>query len=326
MITKLGVNPAQKYAKLGMCLDCNAWGKCIQLHSLTFAGFMKKKVAHEWNNRYEELFVEGVIPYIGRVFVLPKDTGNLRLEDCTGTVGLVGGKGESIGAFHSVRNAWKFPDKFDVYIKYANHDKQPSFPAKIEIYSEELDLFIAMPLPPFQLDFPRYLCPASGVSVGDLVHCLGFPKMIDIQTLSKLGNHAPHAKRTPSPTIKEQLEYPAVFSGKVCFSGWKQVVADYRSFPNSTGAVIVDDNGHLKGIHISTLSATGFNSELCSLDDDEDAVKKTQMLFKKVNSSFPQIVADAQCAAEAAVFVPINILMKSFTAVMDPQTKHSLYI
>ena len=102
-----------------------------------------------YHNIYEELFVEGVIPFVGRVFVLPKKIGNISLADCTGMVGLVGPKEESIGAFHSVRRAWKHPQRYDVYITYMNHDKQPCLPAKVVVYNNELDIFIATPQPPF---------------------------------------------------------------------------------------------------------------------------------------------------------------------------------
>jgi len=173
------------------------------------------------------LFLERVIPFVGRVFVLPKKLQDICVDDCTGTVGLVGPKGESVGAFHAVKKAWKHPRRYDVYIKYTNHDKQPCFPAKILIYNEELDVFIAAPLPPFEFNFPKFLHPATGISVGDTVHCLGFPKLIVEEALSQI-----------KPVTLKELEFPAVFTGNVCFSGWNQALADYRSFPKSSGAVL----------------------------------------------------------------------------------------
>lgn len=282
-----------------------------------------ENVPHEYHNRYEELFVEGVIPFVGRVFVLPKSLEKISLEDCTGTVGLVGANGESVGAFHSVRKAWKHPKKYDVYIKYVNHDKQPCYPAKISIFNEELDLFLASPVPPFQMHFPKFLETASGVQVGDTVHCLGFPELIDKEVLSQIKQFV--CNKPPSQTVKAGLEFPTVFSGKICFSGWKQVVADYRSFPNCSGAVIVDDNGHLKGIHVSSLSGSKFDPELSGFEGCSNNAKRTRKLYRNVNSTFPQIVAGVDRNAEAAVFVPINVLMKTLTPAINPRTKQILY-
>ena len=175
-----------------------------------------EKMPKAYNNRYEELFVESVIPYVGRIFVLPKEFEDINLQDCIGTVGLVGPKGESIGAFHSVRKAWKHPRRYDVYVKYMNHDKQPCFPAKISNYNDELDIFIATPLPPFEFKFPKFFQPASGISVGDIVHCLEFPKLMTKVALLQM-------RKVVGDKVREQsikdLEFPSVFIRNVCFSG-----------------------------------------------------------------------------------------------------------
>jgi hypothetical protein len=272
--------------------------------------------------------VEEVIPFVGRVFVLPKKLENISLEDCTGTVGLVGANGESIGAFHSVRKAWRHPSKYDVYVKYMNHDKHSCFPAKIAVYNEELDLFIATPLPPVQFHSPKFLQPASGVSVGDTVHCLGFPKLIDEEIRLQIQEFTGDDE-SPSPSVQVGLEFPAVFSGRICFSGWKQVLADYRSFPNCSGAVIVDDSGRLKGIHVTTYSATEFCPDMSELDDTENTrqntLKRTRSVFQKVNTYFPQIIAAVERSAEAAIFLPITVIMKSLTPAMKPSIKAILY-
>ena len=112
----------------------------------------------------------------------------------------MGANGESIGAFHSVRTAWRHPSKYDVYVKYMNHDKHPCFPAKNAVYNEELDLLIATLLPPFQFHSPKFLQPASGVSVGDTVHCLGFPKLIDEEIRLQIQEFTGDDK-SPSPSV-----------------------------------------------------------------------------------------------------------------------------
>lgn len=256
-----------------------------------------------YHNRHEELFMEGVVPFVGRVFVLPKKLDDISVDDCTGTVGLVGAKGESVGAFHAVKKAWKHPRRYDVYIKYINHVKQPCFPAKILIYNDELDVFIATPLPPFEFNFPKFLNPASGVAVGDTVHCLGFPKLIVEEALSQINK-----KATP-----ERKEFPTVFTGNVCFSGWKQALADYRSFPKSSGAVLVDDDGHLKGIHVSSLSAAEYTPELVSEleSSGRNVSERTKELYEQVNKCLPQLISGVKRSAAAAVFVPINVLMQT---------------
>lgn len=254
--------------------------------------------------------MESVIPFVGRVFVLPKKLDDIIVDDCTGTVGLVGPKGESVGAFHAVKKAWKHPRRYDVYVKYTNYDKQPCFPAKIQIYNEELDVFIATPLPPFEFDFPKWLTPASGIAVGDTVHCLGFPKLIVEEALSQIKNQS-------------KSEFPTVFTGNVCFYGWKQALADYRCFPKSSGAVLVDDDGNLKGIHVSSLSASEYTPELKSdLDcNGRSARERTKELFEQVNNCLPEVITGLNRNAEAAVFVPINVLMKDLT----PPTRASLF-
>lgn len=165
---------------------------------------------------------------------------------------------------------------------------------------------------PFEFNFPKFLQPASGIAVGDTVHCLGFPKLIVEEALS-------HIKRV---TLKE-LEFPAVFTGNVCFSGWKQALADYRSFAESSGAVLVDDHGRLKGIHVSSLSAAEYTPELVSeMECGRIASKRTKDLYERVNTCLPQLMSGVKRGAEAAVFVPINVLMKSL---INPTTKAILY-
>lgn len=283
-----------------------------------------EKVPRTYYNRYEELFVEGVIPFVGRVFVLAKKLQDINVDDCTGTVGLIGPKGESIGAFHSVKKAWKHPRQYDVYIKYMNYDKQPCFPAKVVTYNDELDIFIAMPLPPFDFNFPKFLQPASGVAVGDTVHCLGFPKLIAKEALSLIKKLECNNNVGSEQSVKD-MEFPIVFSGRVCFSGWKQVLADYRSFPNSSGAILVDDNGHLKGLHVSSLSSVEYTPELSELESGHNISERTKALYEQVNKCLPQLISGVKHSAEVAVFVPINVLMRTLNPMINPITKTILY-
>ncbi|XP_024366523.1 uncharacterized protein [Physcomitrium patens] len=276
-----------------------------------------EKVSRAYHNRYEELFVEGVIPFVGRVFVLSKKHKNINLEDCTGTVALVGPKGESIGAFHSVRKAWKHPRHYDVYIQYMNHNKYPCFPAKVVVYDDQFDIFIASPLPPFQLHFPKFLQPASGIAMGDTVHCIGFPKLMVAQMRE-------HTKSNITAAPKDK-EFPAVFTGNVCFSGWKQVLADYRSLPNNSGAVVVDDCGHLKGIHVSSLNASKYVPEHTEFQDDKAMADPTKTFFDQVNRSLPQLLSRVQQSTEAAIFIPVNILMKTLVPAIHQTTSPILY-
>lgn len=271
-----------------------------------------------YHNRYEELFVEGVIPFVGRIFVLPKKFENISLQECTGTVALIGSKGESIGAFRSMRKAWKHPRQYDVYIKYMNHNKQPCFPANVVIFDDELGIFIAVPLPPFEFNFPKFLQLASGVAIGDTIHCFGFPKLINEVALLQMRKSI---DKNVSEKFINNLEFPSVFTGNVCFAGWKQVLADYKSFFNSSGAIIVDDNGHLKGIHVSSLSATEYTPELSELESRNNMGDKTKALYEQVNKCLPQLISKVKQNTKAAVFIPINVLMKTLNLAIKPTTK-----
>ncbi|KAG0578254.1 hypothetical protein KC19_4G009500 [Ceratodon purpureus] len=282
------------------------------------------KMPKTYHNRYEELFEEEVIPFVGRIFVLPKKFDDISLQDCIGTVGLVGPKGESVGAFHLVQKAWKHPRRYDVYIKYMNHDKQPCFPAKVVTYNDELDIFVATPLPPFEFNFPKFLQLASGIAVGDSVHCVGFPNLVNETILSQKEKFA--GNNVFEQCVKDSdLGFPSVFTGNVCFPGWKQVLADYRSFSNSSGAIIVDNNGHLKGIHMSSLRAAEYVPELSELEPNCKTSDKTKALYEQVNKCSLQLMLQVKCNTEAAVFVPINILMKIINPAVNPTSRAILY-
>ncbi|CAM6073593.1 unnamed protein product [Sphagnum tenellum] len=207
---------------------------------------------------------ENVISYVGRVFVCTKDCkqGNITdVENCRGTVGLVGTGGESIGCWHTVEVALgqKGEGKYKVFIEYPNYGGPQSlmFEARIkdDLCSPELDLFVAEPVDPLKHKTTHLPC-ALDVSLADNVHCFGFLKVLDRKIIATYKNRkvvqgSEKCQVVEEPEIKRRLKLPAIFSGRVCFNGWKQAGADYLCFPNCSGGLVVDDWGCLKGIHVA---------------------------------------------------------------------------
>jgi len=80
----------------------------------------------------------------------------------------------------------------------------------------------------------------------------------------------------------------------------------------------------LKGIHVSSLSASEYTPELMSeMENGRNVSERTKELYERVNKCLPQLMSSVKRSAEAAVFVPINVLMKSLA--INSSTKAFLY-
>jgi hypothetical protein len=198
--------------------------------------------------------IESSICYVGRVFVCERNCRNARtttsLKNCRGTVGLVGSGGESIGCWHTIEDAMNRPGKYRMFIDYPNYPRPLTFEARIKdsLISSSLDLFVAEPIERLQHETLHLKC-ALDVSLADVVHYFGFPKIVDDQIAQR--NRKMKRSSHQEIELQRSLKSPTIFTGRVCFKGWKQAVADYRCFPNSSGGIVIDDYGCLKGIHVA---------------------------------------------------------------------------
>ncbi len=277
---------------------------------------------------------ENVISYVGRVFVCTKDCkqGNITdVENCRGTVGLVGTNGESIGCWHTVEVALgqKGKGKYKVFIEYPNYGGPQSlmFEARIkdDLCSPELDLFVAEPVDPLKHKTTHLPC-ALDVSLADNVHCFGFLEVLDRKIIATYKNRkvvqgSEKCQVVEEPEIKRRLKLPAIFSGRVCFNGWKQAVADYLCFPNCSGGLVVDDWGCLKGIHVAAFrigrklrfhSLKVAKTKFKATQSKIDLQKSLQNLYDGVNTFCADTAFSLNASnSEIATFVPVQIFQES---------------
>lgn len=264
----------------------------------------------------QEMF-ENVVGYVGRVFVCDLDCvkkGDITgAENCRGTVGLIGSSGESIGCWHTVKPRTKREKATKTYIEYPNYRQSLMFEARVkdDLFSPELDLFIAEPVEPLPFQ-TSHLPRALAVSLADSVHCFGFPEMVDHQIVARCRKRKCQAEKHAGG--EGRLKLPALFSGRVCFNGWKQSVADYLCLPNCSGGVVVDDWGRLKGVHVASIGlgkALSFRNLTVDKTKDRRAVnfpKSVKKLYTGVNTFWSNTTCTLNTGRNAvAAFVPVQI-------------------
>lgn len=273
-----------------------------------------------------EMF-DNVVNYVGRIYVCHPECERDNItnaENCRGTVGLIGCHGESIGCWHTIDpTTRKENDK--IFIEYPNYKQNLIFEAQVKenIFDVELDLFVAEPIEPLTFTTKHLYC-AHDVSLADNVHCFGFPEVVDRQIIVGYKNRIKNSTDFVDLDIERKLRLPTIFSGRVCFNGWKQVVADYLSFPNCSGGIVVDDWGHLKGIHVASLGLRqqpNFqNLKVIQCKSKQKGKSKSpkinvekslQDLFEEVNTFCAQTTCTLNTSRnEIAAFVPIQIFEK----------------
>lgn len=257
--------------------------------------------------------------YVGRVFVCDLDCikkGNITgVENCRGTVGLIGSSGESIGCWHTVKPRTKREQVTKTYIEYPNYRQSLMFEARVKdnLFSPELDLFIAEPVEPLPFQ-TSHLPRALAVSLADSVHCFRFPEMVDHQIVAGFRKLKRRAEKYADADAERRLKLPTLFSGRVCFNGWKQSVADYLCLPNCSGGVVVDDWGRLKGIHVASIrlgKALSFRDLKVEKTKDRRAVnfpKSVKKLYASVNTFCSNTTCTLNAGRnEVAAFVPVQI-------------------
>lgn len=272
--------------------------------------------------------IENVICFIGRLYICDEkcsDSSAITMKNCRGTVGLVGPSGETIGCWHTIEDAAKKRALQRIFIEYPNYPKPLFFEAQIKdnLVSSELDLFVAEPCEPLGEE-TAHLSSAPDVSLADNVHCFAFPKIID-QELEEgyCRKKREQGQRCSKNELQRKLKLPTVFSGRVCFNGWKQAVADYLCFPNNSGGIVVDDYGCLKGVHVAAFRV-GKTLDYHNLKIVKDTHKQTRSQCRNNNvnlqSSLTKLhtklnlfcVETAQCLnscrSEVAAFVPVHII------------------
>ena len=254
---------------------------------------------------------------VGRVFVCDLDCikkGNITgVENCRGTVGLIGSSGESIGCWHTVKPRTKGEQVTKTYIEYPNYRHSLMFEARVKdnLFSPELDLFIAEPVEPLPFQ-TSHLPRALAVSLADSVHCFNFPEVVDRQLVAGFRKLKRRAEKYAD--AERRLKLPTLFSGRVCFNGWKQSVADYLCLPNCSGGVVVDDWGRLKGVHVASIrlgKALSFRDLKVKKTKDRRAVnfpKTMTNLYAGVNKFCSNTTCTLNTGRnEVAAFVPVQI-------------------
>lgn len=266
----------------------------------------------------QEMF-ENVVGYVGRVFVCDLDcikTGNITgVENFRGTVGLIGSSGESIGCWHTVKSRTKREKVTKTFIEYPNYRQNLMFEARVKdnLFSPELDLFIAEPVEPLPFQ-TSHLPRALAVSLADSVHCFRFPEVVDRQIVAGFRKLKRRAEEYADADAERRLKLPTLVSGRVCFNGWKQSVADYLCLPNCSGGVVVDDWGRLKGIHVASIAlgkALNFRDLKVEKTKDRRAVnfhKSVKILYAGVNTFCSNTTLTINTGRnEVAAFVPVQI-------------------
>jgi hypothetical protein len=279
---------------------------------------------------------ENVVSYVGRIYVCHCDCENdniTNLENCRGTVGLIGSHGESIGCWHTIDSTTR-TEHDKIYIEYPNYKQKLLFEAHVKenLSNEELDLFIAQPIEPLT-STTSYLQCALDVSLEDNVHFFGYPEVVDRQIISEYKNRN---EEFVNFDIERKLRLPTVFSGHVCFNGRKQVVADYLSFPNCFGGIVVDDWGHLKGIHVASLGLMG-QPNFQNLKVEESKTKKNKsknkrtniekilqnLPFEEVNTLCTETTSTVNASRnKIAAFVPIQMFLKPLQLIGLSEEQH----
>lgn len=273
-----------------------------------------------------EMF-ENVINYVGRVFVCDRDCKQdsiTDVENCRGTVGLVGSSGESVGCWHTVKPATeKRSERYKIYIEYPNYMHNLMYEARIKdnLFNPELDLFIAEPVESLPYETQHLSC-ALDVSLADPVHCFGFPEVVDRQIVASYRNRKRDLENFVDSEVERRLRLPTIFSGRVCFNGWKQAVADYLCFPNCSGGIVVDDWGRLQGVHVAAFRVgrkLNFpNLEVAKTKHAKKGKSKPEQkinlrrslknLYQGVNSFCSETACTLNsCRNEVAAFVPVQI-------------------
>jgi hypothetical protein len=260
---------------------------------------------------------ENVVGCVGRVFVCDLDCikkGNITgVENCRGTVGLIGSSGESIGCWHTVKPRTKGGQVTKTYIEYPNYRQCFMFEARVKdnLFSPELDLFIAEPVEPLPFQ-TSHLPRALAVSLADSVHCFSFPEVVDRQIVAGFRKLKRRAEKHAD--AERRLKLPTLVSGRVCFNGWKQSVADYLCLPNCSGGVVVDDWGRLKGVHVASIrlgKALSFRDLKVEKTKDRRAVnfpKTVKNLYAGVNTFCSNTTCTLNTGRnDVAAFVPVQI-------------------
>lgn len=272
--------------------------------------------------------IENVICFIGRIYICDEkcpDSSATAMRNCRGTVGLVGSSGETIGCWHTIEDAANKRSLQRMFIEYPNYPKPLLFEAQIKdnLVSSELDLFVAEPCEPLQEE-TAHLSSALDVSLADNVHCFGFPEIVDQELLEGYSRKKrEEGQRCSKNELQRKLRLPTVFSGRVCFNGWKQAVADYLCFPNSSGGIVVDDYGFLKGVHVAAFRVgrtLDYHTMRIVKGHHRQARCKAQCSNVNLQSSLTKLHTKLNdfcletakclnsCKSEVATFVPVHII------------------
>lgn len=273
--------------------------------------------------------IENVICFIGRIYICDQKCSGSNatsMQYCRGTVGLIGSSGETIGCWHTIEDAANKRSLQKMFIEYPNYPKPLLFEAQIKdnLVSSDLDLFVAEPCEPLP-DETAHLCSALDVSLADNVHCFGFPEIVDRELVEGYSRKKrEQGQRCSKNELHRKLRLPTVFSGRVCFNGWKQAVADYLCFPNSSGGIVVDDYGCLKGVHVAAFrigrNLNYQNARVVNGRHQPATRSKAQRSNINRQSSLQKLHAKlndfrletAQCLnsskTEVAAFVPVHII------------------
>lgn len=280
---------------------------------------------------------ENVLCYIGRVFICEHNCPDSRatsVQYCQGTVGLVGSAGESIGCWHTIEEAATRRKKYKMFIEYPNYPRPLCFEAKVksDLVNSELDLFVAEPVEPLP-ETTNHLNGATDVSLADTVHCFGFPEVVDQELVVGYKKRLrEEGARCSGAEVQRRLKLPTIFSGRVCYNGWKQAVADYLCFPNCSGGIVVDDYGHLKGVHVAAFRVAKklnfhnirlvkarqqINRSNRSPHNKKQSNIKVQPSLEKLYQGMHDFCQETAsclnaCKNEVAAFVPIQILEEPF--------------
>jgi hypothetical protein len=268
--------------------------------------------------------IESVICFVGRIYICDKkcsDSSATAMRNCRGTVGLVGSSGETIGCWHTIEDAANKRSLQRMFIEYPNYPKPLLFEAQIKdnLVSADLDLFVAEPCEPLPEE-TAHLSSALDVSLADNVHCFGFPEIVDQELMEGYSRKKrEQGQRCSKHELQRKLRLPTVFSGRVCFNGWKQAVADYLCFPNSSGGIVVDDYGYLKGVHVAAFRA-GRTLDFHNLRIVKSRSQKARSSNVNLQSSLTKLHTKLNdfcletakclnsCKSEVAAFVPVHII------------------
>lgn len=258
--------------------------------------------------------IENVICFIGRIYVCDgkcSESSAMSMKNCRGTVGLVGSSGETIGCWHTIEEAANKRALQRMFIEYPNYPKPLVFEAQIKdnLVSSDLDLFVAEPCEPLSEE-TAHLSSALDVSLADNVHCFGFPEIVDHELMEGYSRaKREQRQRCSKNELQRKLKLPTVFSGRVCFNGWKQAVADYLCFPNSSGGIVVDDYGCLKGVHVAAYrvgKTVDYHNLRIAKGSLQSSLTKLQSKLNEFCTETAQCLNS--CKSEIATFVPVHII------------------